>query len=123
MTGISRERLRQFFVRADAGYQIIKPVREMCIFARQDLSQDPPYSRLDLLTCRNVLIYMDPVLQKKVMSIFHYALKPAGFLVLGKSESISGFSDLFTPVGRKRKIYSKKSSNTRPGFDLAVSAA
>jgi len=120
MAGISRERLRQFFVRADAGYQIIKSVRELCIFARQDLSRDPPYSRLDLLTCRNVLIYMEPVLQKKVMSIFHYALKPAGFLVLGKSESISGFSELFTPVGRKRKIYSKKLSNTRPGLNLAA---
>ena len=120
MAGISRERMRQFFVRADGGYQITKSVREMCIFARQDLSKDPPYSRLDLLTCRNVLIYMEPVLQKKVMTIFHYALKPTGFLVLGKSESISGFSELFTPVGRKRKIYSKKPSNTRPGFDLAA---
>ena len=94
----------------------------MCIFARQDLSKDPPYSRLDLLTCRNVLIYMEPVLQKKVMTIFHYALKPTGFLVLGRSESISGFSELFTPVGRKRKIYSKKSSSTRPRFDLAADA-
>ena len=63
---------------------------------------------------------MEPVLQKKVMAIFHYALKPSGFLVLGKSESISGFSELFTPVGRKRKIYSKKVSNIRPGFDLAA---
>jgi two-component system CheB/CheR fusion protein len=120
MAGISRERQRQFFVRADGGYQITKSVREMCIFARQDLSKDPPYSRLDLLTCRNVLIYMEPVLQKKVMTIFHYALKPTGFLVLGKSESISGFSELFTPVGRKRKIYSKKPSAGRPGFDPAA---
>src|SRR5579864_3943840 len=120
MSNVSRERMRQFFVRADGGYQIIKPVREMCIFARQDLTKDPPYSHLDLLTCRNVLIYMEPVLQKKVMTIFHYALKASGFLVLGKSESISGFSELFTPVGRKRKIYSKKSSTTRPGFDLAA---
>ncbi|MCU1339384.1 MAG: methyltransferase/methylesterase, CheR/CheB with sensor [Bryobacterales bacterium] len=118
MSGVSRERMRQFFVRADGGYQITKSVREMCIFARQDLAKDPPYSRLDLLTCRNVLIYMEPVLQKKVMTIFHYALKPTGFLVLGKSESISGFSELFTPVGRKRKIYSKKSSSNRPGVDL-----
>ncbi len=119
VAGISRERMRQFFIRADGGYQITKAVREMCIFARQDLAKDPPYSRLDLLTCRNVLIYMEPVLQKKVMTIFHYALKPIGFLVLGRSESISGFSELFTPVGRKRKIYSKKSSGTRPAFDLA----
>jgi two-component system CheB/CheR fusion protein len=118
VSGISRERMRQFFVRSDGGYQITKSVRELCIFARQDLAKDPPYSRLDLLTCRNVLIYMEPVLQKRIMSIFHYALKPSGFLVLGKSESISGFSELFTPVGRKRKIYSKKSSSNRPGLDL-----
>jgi two-component system CheB/CheR fusion protein len=118
MSGLSRERVRQFFVRSDGGYQIIKALREVCIFARQDLAKDPPYSRLDLLTCRNVLIYMEPVLQKRIMTIFNYALKPTGFLVLGKSESISGFSELFTPVGRKRKIYSKKSSDTRPGLDL-----
>jgi len=118
MSGISRERMRQFFIRADGGYQITKAVREMCIFARQDLSKDPPYSRLDLLTCRNVLIYMEPVLQKKVMNIFHYALKPNGFLVLGKSESISGFSELFAPLGRKRKIYSKKTSPSRLRFDV-----
>jgi two-component system CheB/CheR fusion protein len=118
VTGLSRERLRRFFVRCDGGYQIVKSIREMCIFARQDLSKDPPYSRLDLVTCRNVLIYMESVLQKKVMTIFHYALKPTGFLVLGRSESISGFSELFTPVGRKRKIYSKKSSSARPVFDV-----
>ena len=120
MAGISRERMREFFIRSDGGYQIVKSVRELCIFARQDLSKDPPYSRLDLLTCRNVLIYMDAVLQKKIMATFHYALKPSGFLVLGKSESISGFSELFTPVGRKRKIYSKKPYNTRPGLDLTA---
>ena len=113
-----RRALREFFVRSDGGYQIIKAVREMCIFARQDLTKDPPYSRLDLLTCRNVLIYMEPVLQKKVMAVLHYALKPHGFLMLGKSESISGFSELFTPVGRKHKIYSKKSSGNRPALDL-----
>ena len=118
MSGISAARLRQFFVRSDGGYQIVKSIREMCVFARQDLTKDPPYSRLDLLTCRNVLIYMEPVLQKKVMAVLHYALKPHGFLVLGKSESISGFSELFAPVGRKHKIYSKKSSGNRAGLDL-----
>ena len=118
MSAVSAARTREFFVRADGGYQIIKRVREMCIFARQDVTKDPPYSRLDLLTCRNVLIYMEPVLQKKVMTVLHYALKPHGFLMLGKSESISGFSELFTPVGRKHKIYSKKSSSNRPAFDV-----
>ncbi|MBZ5631672.1 MAG: PAS domain S-box protein [Acidobacteriia bacterium] len=118
MSTVSAARTREFFVSADGGYQIIKRVREMCIFARQDLTKDPPYSRLDLLTCRNVLIYMEPVLQKKVMTFLHYALKPHGFLMLGKSESISGFSELFTPVGRKHKIYSKKSSGSRTALDM-----
>jgi len=118
LSAVSAARTRQFFVRSDGRYQVTKPVREMCVFARQDLTKDPPYSRLDLLSCRNVLIYMEPVLQKKVMPVLHYALKPHGFLMLGKSESISGFSDLFTPVGRKHKIYSKKSSGNRPGVDM-----
>jgi two-component system, chemotaxis family, CheB/CheR fusion protein len=117
-SGISAARMRQFFTRADGGYQITKSVREMCVFARQDLTRDPPYSRLDLAACRNVLIYMEPMLQKRVMRVLHYALKPHGFLILGKSESISGFSELFTPVGRKHKIYSKKSSSTRPVLEL-----
>jgi len=118
MSAVSAARTREFFVRADGGYQIIKRVREMCIFARQDLTKNPPYSRLDLLTCRNVLIYMEPVLQKRVITVLHYALKPHGFLMLGKSESISGFSELFTPVGRKHKIYSKKSSSNRPALEM-----
>ena len=117
-SGISAARMRHFFIRADGGYQITKSVREMCVFARQDLTRDPPYSRLDLAACRNVLIYMEPMLQKRVMRVLHYALKPHGFLILGKSESISGFSDLFTPVGRKHKIYSKKSSGTRPVLEM-----
>ena len=118
LSGITATRLRQFFVRADGGYRITKAVREMCVFARQDMTKDPPYSRLDLVTCRNVLIYMEPVLQKKVMTVLHYALNPHGFLVLGRSESISGFSELFTTVGRKHKIYSKKSSRKRAGFEI-----
>jgi chemotaxis methyl-accepting protein methylase len=76
---VSPERLRRFFVRANGGYQVTKTVRERCIFARQDLAMDPLFSRLDLISCRNVLIYMGTVLQKKVISIFHYALKPSGF--------------------------------------------
>ena len=116
VSDVSGERLRRFFIRADGGYQIAKSVREMCVFARQDLAKDPPFSRLDLLSCRNVLIYMEPVLQKKVIAIFHYALRPNGFLILGKSESISGFAEWFLPAGRN-KIYSKKPAASRPVFD------
>ena len=119
---VSRERLRRFFVKVASGFQIVKSLREMCIFARQDLGQDPPFSRLDLISCRNVLIYMGPVLQKKVMGIFHYALKPSGFLMLGKSESIGGFADLFTVVDRERKISSKRPGEPSRVFDLSLAA-
>jgi two-component system CheB/CheR fusion protein len=115
---VSPERLRRFFVKKNGAYQVTKTVRERCIFARQDLAADPPFSRLDLISCRNVLIYMGRVLQKKVISIFHYALKPDGLLMLGKAESISGFADLFTLVDRKYKLYSKKSADIRPLFDM-----
>ena len=86
-----------------------KTIRDMCVFARQNLIKDPPFSRLDLISCRNVLIYFGPVLQKKVIPIFHFALKPAGFLLLGKSEALGAFPELFTLVDKKYKIYVKKS--------------
>ena len=115
---VSQDRLRRFFVKMNGEYRITKSLREMCIFARQDLAKDPPFSRMDLISCRNVLIYMGPVLHKRVMATFHYALKPTGVLILGKSESISGFSDLFAPVGRKHKIYSKIPAGTHRAIDL-----
>jgi two-component system CheB/CheR fusion protein len=105
---VSAERLRRFFVKVDGGFQIAKSLREMCVFARQDMAHDPPFSRLDLISCRNVLIYMGPVLHKKVMGTFHYALRSTGFLMLGRSESMSGFTDLFTVVDREHKIWSKR---------------
>jgi hypothetical protein len=120
---VSPERLRRFFVKVEGGFQIAKSLREMCVFARQDLAQDPPFSRLDLISCRNVLIYMGPVLQKKVMAIFHYALKPTGFLMQGKSESISGFADLFTVIDREHKICSKKPAEPGRVFDLSTAAS
>ena len=105
---VSPERLRRFFVTVEGGrYQICKRVRDMVVFAKQDLTRDPPFSRLDLLSCRNVLIYLGPVLQKRVIPLFHYALKPSGFLVLGTSETVDRFSNLFRSVDRKSKIYSK----------------
>jgi len=119
---VSPERLRRFFVKVAGGFQIAKSLREMCVFARQDLAQDPPFSRMDLISCRNVLIYMGPVLQKKVMGIFHYALKPTGFLMQGKSESISGFTDLFTAIDREHKICSKKPAEPGRVFDLFAAA-
>jgi two-component system CheB/CheR fusion protein len=108
---ITPERLRRFFVEEEGGYRIHKSLREMVVFARQNLIADPPFSRMDLVSCRNLLIYLEPSLQKKALPTFHYALKPGGFLLLGASESISGFTDLFEPVDKKHKIYSKKSAH------------
>ncbi len=101
-------RLRTYFDETREGFLVKKAVRELCIFARQDFTQDPPFSRLDLISCRNVLIYFGTSLQKKVMPLFHYALHPGGFLLLGSSESIGSFDELFVPVNKKQRIFCKK---------------
>ncbi|MCL4501902.1 MAG: PAS domain-containing protein, partial [Deltaproteobacteria bacterium] len=116
---VSPERLRRFFVKAPGGYQVSKNIRAMCVFARQNLIKDPPFSRLDLISCRNVLIYFGPVLQKKVIPIFHFALKPGSFLLLGKSEALSAFPELFSLVDKKLKIFVKKAA---PPHHLALPA-
>jgi two-component system CheB/CheR fusion protein len=113
VAAISPERLRRFFNRLDGGYQIVKPVREMCIFAKQNLLKDPPFSNLDLISCRNLLIYLGPVLQKRVIPTLHYALKPDGYLMLGESESLGAYSEYFIAMDKKRKIFQKKKSATR----------
>ncbi len=104
------ERLAHYFVKANGGYQVTQAIRDMCTFARQDLSKDPPFSRIDLISCRNVLIYLEPVLQKKILATFHYALNNHGILLLGKSETLSAFPDLFMPVEKKEKFYRKKAA-------------
>ncbi len=121
MVDVSPERRSNFFCEVEGGYQISKFVRERCIFARQDLSSDPPFSRLDLISCRNVLIYLGEPLQRRVIPVFHHGLNPDGFLLLGTSESIGKFSNLFALENRKCKIYSKKLTATRPNFSLVTS--
>ncbi|MDQ8729810.1 chemotaxis protein CheB [Bradyrhizobium sp. LHD-71] len=116
---VSPERLQRFFVEEEGGYRVSKQLREMVVFARQNLISDPPFSRMDLVSCRNLLIYLEPSLQKKLLPTFHYALKPEGFLFLGASESISGFADLFEPVDRKHKIFTKRAAPT-PAFHLPL---
>jgi len=111
---VSAERLRRFFVKSENGYQIKKAVREMCVFARQNAVKDPPFSKLDLISCRNVMIYLGPPLQKRLLPIFHYALKPDGLLMLGSSETIGAFSNLFVLADKKEKIYSKKPGRFLP---------
>jgi len=121
METVSAERRLRFFNEVDGGYQIKKAVRELCIFARQDLSSDPPFSEIDLLSCRNVLIYFKPSLQKRVLSFFHYSLKPTVFLVLGNSESLGDTTDLFEVFDAQAKIYTRKSVPSRLNFDFIAS--
>jgi two-component system CheB/CheR fusion protein len=111
---VSRDRLRRFFVKTEGGYQIAKSIREICIFARHDLAKDPPFAKLDLISCQNVFIYLGTALQKRIMAGFHYALNPSGFLVLGKSEAPSAYTDFFTLEDRKNKIFSRKPTAVRP---------
>jgi two-component system CheB/CheR fusion protein len=105
---VSPERLRRFFVRIDGHYQISKAVREQCVFSRHNLASDPPFSHLDLISCRNVLIYMDTSLQKRVLPALHYALKPDAFLFLGGSENVGTFTDLFGVVDARHRIFAKR---------------
>jgi two-component system, chemotaxis family, CheB/CheR fusion protein len=115
---VSPERLQRFFSIVEDGYQIGKSVRELCVFAKQNLCSDPPFSKLDLISCRNVLIYLGTALQKKVFPIFHYALKPTGFLLLGASETTGKSADLFTVIDKKYKIYARKTASTRLSLEL-----
>jgi two-component system CheB/CheR fusion protein len=115
---VSPDRLRRFFVKVDQGYQIAKRVRDLCIFARQNLCNDPPFSRLDLISCRNVLIYLGSDVQRSIISTFNYALRPNGYLWLVNSESLRDHSELFVPADRKHKFYSKVHDAVRSGFDV-----
>ncbi|MEH1843572.1 MAG: chemotaxis protein CheB [Nostoc sp.] len=122
MVEVSAERRRRFFNAIEGGgYQINKVVRELCVFARQDLGSDPPFSNLDFISCRNVLIYLDETLQKRILPIFHYSLNPPGFLLLGTSESTGKYSDLFTEIDKKYKIYAKKLTANRPMLSFVTS--
>ncbi len=116
---VSPDRLRRFFVRTDKGYQVARQVRDLVVFARHNLGKDPPFSRLDLVTCRNVLIYMQTPLQRKVLRIFHYALNPDAYLVLGTSESVGDAADLFSLLDRKLKVYVKKNIPATAVFEFS----
>ncbi|MBL9208928.1 MAG: PAS domain-containing protein [Opitutaceae bacterium] len=110
---VSPERMRRFFVEEEGGCRVIKALRERVVFARQNIISDPPFSRLDLISCRNVMIYLEPEVQTKALINLHYALKPAGFLFLGASESIGGLTNLFESVDKKQKIFVRKTVATR----------
>jgi two-component system CheB/CheR fusion protein len=109
---VAPDRLRRFFVEEEGGYRVVKSLREQVVFARHNLISDAPFSRMDLISCRNVMIYFEPSLQKKAIPAFHYGLNPGGCLLLGASESIGGFTDLFAPVEKKHKLFAKKAANS-----------
>ena len=105
---VSPERLHQFFIKEGNTYKVKKQIRDRVVFANQNVIKDPPFSKIDLVSCRNLLIYMDSKLQKKVLSLCHYTLNKDGILFLGTSESIGEFTDLFHPIDRKWKIFQRK---------------
>jgi len=110
---VSPERLSRFFVQVKRGYQVSKPVRETVIFAPQNVVMDSPFTKLDLVSCRNLLIYLTPQLQKKLLTLFHYSLNPAGVLFLGSAETIGEFTDLFAPLEGKARLYRRLESGLR----------
>ncbi len=113
LNGVSTQRLDEFFTKNKGNYQVNKNVRDMCVFAVHNFLKDPPFGKMDLISCRNVLIYMEPYLQKKALTTFHYALNPKGFLLLGKSETTSGVPDLFVAAIKNDKLYSRKDTPGR----------
>jgi two-component system, chemotaxis family, CheB/CheR fusion protein len=106
--GVSALRLQEFFTRTHGGYQLNKQIRDICVFAVHNFLKDPPFGKIDFVSCRNVLIYMEPYLQKKALTTFHYALNPKGFLLLGKSETGSSAPDLFATAGKNDKLFIRK---------------
>jgi two-component system CheB/CheR fusion protein len=113
---VSPERLERFFVRIGDRYQVAKPVRDLCVFAQHDLIRDPPFSRVDLVSCRNVLIYFNPETQARIFANFHYALNAEGYLVLGAAENAETSPSLFRAFDREHKIFVPTAVATRPAF-------
>ena len=102
---LTAARLQRFFTKEDSSYRVKKEIRDLVVFAKHNLLSDPPFTKLDLLSCRNLLIYLDIAAQRKVLPLFHYALNPHGLLLLGSSESIAGFETLFSTLDRKSKLF------------------
>lgn len=120
-TKVSEERIKRFFVKESGGYRICRAVRDVCIFSVQDVTADPPIHRLDILSCRNLMIYLDSKVQRKLMETFFYALESKGFLVLGASESVGAAASLFSIADDKNRIYSKRTNVNQPRQTPAVS--
>ncbi|HVW29245.1 MAG TPA: CheR family methyltransferase [Polyangiaceae bacterium] len=120
LADLTPERLSRFFEQVEGGYRISKRIRDLVVFVKHDLTHDPPFAKLDLISCRNVLIYFDAELQRRVIPMLHYCLNPQGHLFLGKSETITGFRELFAPVDKEHRIFVKLGDSTRLVFPLAA---
>src|SRR6185436_4453074 len=102
---VSAERRRRFFVKEGERYRVRKLLREAVLFAPHNLTNDPPFSHMDLVSCRNLLIYLEPELQRRLLQVFHFALKPERYLFLGKSETVGAMSASFAPASQRSRIY------------------
>jgi two-component system CheB/CheR fusion protein len=123
-TDMSEGRLRRFFQREERGYRVKKELRDLIVFAVQDVLRDPPFTRTDLISCRNLLIYLNAAAQRRLLPLFHYSLNPGGLLLLGTSESATGFEGLFAAADQHAKLYRRKEgAAARPLFEWAGSAA
>jgi two-component system CheB/CheR fusion protein len=110
---VTPERLSRFFSKVEGGYRVATEIREMVVFAPQSLIMDPPFTKLDILSCRNLLIYLAPEMQKKLIPLFHYSLSPGGILLLGSAETVGGFTDLFASLGGKTRLYRRTETAAR----------
>ncbi len=119
---VSEERLKRFFVKTETGYKINKFIREMCLFSRHDVTSDPPFAKLDLICCRNLLIYFDSALQKRVLPLLNYALNPGGFLWLGALESVGDLSVLFKVIDKAKKFYLRGTAPVLPRVQFGASS-
>jgi two-component system, chemotaxis family, CheB/CheR fusion protein len=117
---VSQQRLDRYFTRHESFYQVDKSIRDMVLFAQHDVVLDPPFTRLDLILCRNLLIYFDQALQRRLMPLFHYSLRPGGLLQLGGSETIGRFSNLFSPVNSKSRLYLRQDQTSIAGPDFLL---
>ena len=118
---VSPERLERFFTREGGSYQVVKELRELCTFSEHSLIKDPPFSSLDLISCRNLLIYLSGELQKKLVPLFHYALRPGGYLLLGPSESLAAYPELFVTLDKKHRLLRRNDAVVRPRVEFPLS--
>jgi two-component system CheB/CheR fusion protein len=122
-TMLPPERLRRFFVLSEAGYQIARSIRDFCVFSIHNILRDPPLSRMDMVSCRNLLIYLRPLMQTRVTALLRYALKPSGCLLLGNSESLGAMAPYFTTLDKQHRMYCRNASVPEPPLDLPARIA